>query len=269
MLEALNRNWLKLEKAGVVAGFLVMSTIVFADVVHRETAEIIAGVEWTEPVGEAAAGYDPAILEDLRARHAKAQRTAVIVPIVLWALGWMAIRTATKEKMPHAKAAAWAIAVPVVACLGAWIFVKVLPNGVIWAQTLALVLTIWVGFLGGSIATAEQLHLRVDAAEKLFDGDTKRYVGVGADLVAALFTGFLGVLGVVFCSERYGLWAETQGAAGNFPGLPVPQWVGFGILPLTLSVISLRFLSLAWLRWNRRAPEPKALGGLAPSEEGS
>lgn len=269
MLARLNESWLKLEKAAVVGGFLVMSAVVFADVVHRETAEVIAGIEWTEPTGADAEGLDPTILEDQRERHRAAKRTAIVVPIVLWALGWIAFRTATRDAMPHRKAAAWALAVPAVACGGAWVFVKIVPNGVIWAQTLALVLTIWVGFLGGSIATAEQLHLKIDAAEKLFEGVYKKYVSVAADAVAALFTGFLGLLGVMFCLEKRALWTETQGAAGMFPGLPLPQWIGFAILPLTLFVIAARFLSLGWLRWKDRAPAPKHLGGLAAPEEGS
>ena len=269
MFASLDETWLKLEKAAVVGGFLVMSTVVFADVVHRETAEVIAGLEWREPVGADAEALDATILEDQRARHEGAKRTAVAVPIALWLLGWIAFRTATRDAMPHRKAAAWALAVPVVACGAAWMFVKVVPNGVIWAQTLALVLTIWVGFLGGSIATAEQLHLKIDAAEKLFDGVYKKYVSVGADVVAALFTGFLGVLGVLFCAGKYSLWSETDGAAGMFPGLPLPQWAGFAILPVTLFVIAVRFLALAWLRWHDRAPPPKHLGGLAAPEEGA
>lgn len=260
MLGKINAVWLKVEKAGVVAGFLVMSGVVFADVFHRESAEIIAGIQWKEPVGEELAGLDAEVLEDQRSRHRSAKRTATVLPIVFWGLGWMAIRTATRDRVPHLRAAGYAVAVPVVVCGGAWAFVKVVPNGVIWAQTLALVLTIWVGFLGGSIATAEQMHLKVDAAEKLFGGATKRRVGVTADVVAALFTGFLGALSVVFCQTKYALWSETSGAAGNFPGLPIPQWVGFAVLPLTLLVTSARFLSLAWLRWHGRAPEPKPLG---------
>lgn len=268
MFRALNEAWLRAEKAVVVGGFLVMSTVVFADVVHRETAEIIAALEWTEPTGADAEGLDPMILADQQERHRSAKRIAVVVPIAFWVLGWFAFRTATNDAMPHRQAAVRAIAVPVVACGGAWAFVKLVPNGVIWAQTLALVLTIWVGFLGGSIATAEQLHLRIDAAEKLFDGVYRKYVAVGADVVAALFTGFLGLLGVLFCASKYSLWEETDGAAGMFPGLPIPQWVGFAILPVTLFVIAIRFLALAWLRWNDRAPAAKHLGGLAAPEEG-
>ena len=260
MLGKLNSFWLKVEKAGVVAGFLVMSAVVFADVLHRESAEIIAAAEWTEPVGEEAASLDAAVLADQRSRHESAKRTAMILPIVFWGLGWMAIRTATRDRVPHSRAAVFAIGVPIVICGVSWAFVKIVPNGVIWAQTLALVLTIWVGFLGGSIATAEQMHLKVDAAEKLFHGDTKRKVGVTADVVAALFTGFLGALSVVFCISKYSLWSETGGAAGNFSGLPIPQWLGFAILPITLLTTSARFLSLAWLRWHGRAPAPKALG---------
>lgn len=260
MLGKINAFWLKLEKIGVVAGFLVMSTVVFADVVHRESAEIIAAVEWREPVGEELASLDPSILDDQRARHRSAQRTAVVLPIVLWGLGWMAIRTATKDRMPHGKAALYAIAVPIVMCGGAWVFVKLVPNGVIWAQTLALVLTIWVGFLGGSIATAEQMHLKVDAAEKLFSGTAKKRVAIVADVIAASFTGFLGLLSLIFCQSKYALWAETDGAAGNFSGLPIPQFVGFSVLPLTFITTALRFAWLAWLRSQDRAPAPKSLG---------
>ena len=256
MLSKINALWLKVEKAGVVAGFLVMSVVVFADVFHREAAEVIAAVAWSEPA--AGEEVDAAVLEDSRARKASATKTAVVLAVAFSGLGWAAVRTATRGATPHPKAAALGVGIAAAILLGAWIFVKLFPAGVIWAQTLALVLTIWVGFLGASIATAEQLHLKVDAAEKIFVGDAKKWVSITGDVIAALFTGFLAALGVVFCASKYSLWSDTDGAAGVFQGLPLPMFIAFAGLPITLFTMSARFLALAILKYQGRAPVPKA-----------
>ncbi|MBI3181596.1 MAG: TRAP transporter large permease subunit [Myxococcales bacterium] len=233
-LRRLDKAWLKLERAGVVAGFLVMSAVVFADVFHRVSADRA----WQTPLKLLAVG------------------------LAGWGLCWAAVRTATKSAMPHRKAAGLAALLLAGVALAAAAFVWLVPAGVIWAQTFALVLTIWVGFLGASIATAEGKHLKVDAAERLFKGAAKHWVGTAANLFGAGFSLALAVLAFSFCRYHYGVWQETEGAGGAFEGLPIPKFLAFAILPLALGTMTLRFFAAAYLRAHGEAPPE---GGESPA----
>jgi TRAP-type C4-dicarboxylate transport system permease small subunit len=146
-------------------------------------------------------------------------------------------------------------------------FVWLRPSGVIWSQTLALVLMLWVAFFGAGIATHEHKHLKVDAAERLFQGDARRWVGAVSHLVAALGTGALAVLAFGFCGYQYEIWQETGGAGGDFEGLPIPKFLAFAVLPLELGAMSLRFLGNAVAAARAETPVPAAV--VAPSKEGT
>ncbi|MFZ5468283.1 MAG: TRAP transporter small permease [Myxococcota bacterium] len=217
-LRRLDELWLKVEKAGVVAGFLVMSVVVFADVLHR----VAADHAWQTPV------------------------KLSVVALIAYGLALGALRTATQGRMTYAKAALWALLFPAGLFGFSWAFVLLVKGGVIWAQTLALVLTLWVGFFGASIATRERKHLKVDAAERLFSGAMKRWVGVAGDGLAAAATLALGVLAFRFCGYHYGIYVETGGAGGDFEGLPIPKFLAFAVLPLALTTMGLRFLADAY-----------------------
>lgn len=228
MLKRIDDFWARVERAGIVGGFLVMSGVVFLDVVHR----LAADRDWQTP-----------------------GRIATLA-LATWALSHAAVRTATRGAMPHAKAAGVGAAITAGVLVGSFVFVRILPNGLIWAQTLALVLTIWVGFLGASLATKELKHLKVDAAERLFQGEARRWVSFTSDLVAGLFSGALAALALMYCEYNYQDWAESGGAAGMFEALPVPKFLAFGILPVTFATMSLRFLALAVQRARGVDPHP-------------
>jgi TRAP-type C4-dicarboxylate transport system permease small subunit len=217
VLRAVDELWFRLERLGVVAGFLVMSAVVFADVVHR----VFSDAAWQTP-----------------------SRLAVVAAVaLLLAVG--AVRSATGGKTPWARAALYASGVVILAAAVAFGFVRLWPSGLVWAQTLALVLMIWVAFLGASIATRQGRHLKVDAAERLFKGTAKRSVSATANALAALATLALGVLAVRFCQYHYGIYVETEGLGGDFEGLPIPRFIAYAVLPLSLFTMSLRFLGHA------------------------
>lgn len=218
MLKLLDEYWLKAEKAMVVAGFLVMSVVVFADVVYRTAAN----QAWQTPIN------------------------LTLLTLAFFALTWAALRTATQGRLSHAKAALLSLLGPVGLYGACGAILMLFPSGLVWAQTLALVLTLWVGFLGASIATKENKHLKVDAAEKLFRGTAKRYVGFVSNVIAALATLALAALAWKFCVSKYQLYVDTQGASGDFEGLPLPQYLAFSVLPLTFVTMTLRFLAVSF-----------------------
>jgi TRAP-type C4-dicarboxylate transport system permease small subunit len=236
VLRRVDDAWLRVERAGVVLGSVVMAAVVFADVVHR----VFADRSWQTPL-----------------------RLAVTGAIVA-ALCMAALRTATAGRLGWPKAAGYGVALSLGLAALTWGFVWLVPAGVIWAQTLALVLMLWVGFLGASIATRQNKHLKVDAAERLFRGRAQRAVGAASNAIAALATLALGILAVNFCRYNYEVWVETEGAGGDFEGLPIPKFLAFAVLPLTFFTMTARFVAQAWLKAHGAAPLPPA--PTAPAE---
>lgn len=78
-----------------------------------------------------------------------------------------------------------------------WVFGD-LPSGYSWAQSYSLVLLLWVGFLGGSIAARERRHLRVDLVRKLLSAKWLPHFNAVSYLAAAAFTSLVVYLGYIY-----------------------------------------------------------------------
>ena len=78
-----------------------------------------------------------------------------------------------------------------------WVFGS-LPSGYSWAQSYSLVLLLWVGFLGGSIAARERRHLRVDLVRKLLPPRWLPHFNAVSYLAAAAFTALVVYLGYIY-----------------------------------------------------------------------
>ncbi len=254
----IDRLWLKVEKFIVVAGFLLMSAVVFADVLHR----VFADTAWQTPgklvlvwgglfliaVGavRTASAAVPRRKGQAAVQNAEppvsAQEGSAAAPAAAEAVA-QAEPPLAVPSISWGKALGYAAGGTALTALIAYGYVWLLPNGVIWAQKLALVLMLWVAFFGASIATRDGRHLKIDAAEKLFRGPVKKWVGLVGNLIAAAFCGALAVLAWRYCADKYALYVETDGAGGDFEGLPIPMFLAFGVLPLSLAVMSLRFIA--------------------------
>jgi TRAP-type C4-dicarboxylate transport system permease small subunit len=244
VLRVLDGLWLRAEKLGVIACFLVMSAAVFADVVHR----LFADAAWQTP------------------------GRLFVVAVIALGVAIAAVRSASRALADGSRPGGRALlrwtrtlllAAAGTAALAGIVygFVWLRPSGVIWSQTLALVLMLWVAFLGAGVATHEHKHPKVDAAEHLFHGDAKRWVAAASHAVAAVGTGALCVLALGFCRYQYAIWDETGGAGGDFEGMPIPKFLAFSVLPLELGVMALRFFGNAIAAARGAAREDE--GGLA------
>jgi len=260
---------------------IVMSLVVFVDVVHRSGADPESRpAKWLGRVIAAVSGADQATLYPTL-------RDWVVPPLLFLfaaALVYTALRWRTGDEALSKKRG---LVVALGVSVGAYVAVKalifLLPNGVVWAQTLALVLTLWVGFTGASICTFEGRHLRVEAADKLWPARMRPYVTALANLVSAQLVLSLAVLSARFVRTSYGEYVQTNGHGGVFGGMPIlPEWLGYIILPLSFSVMAARFfaVSISALRggrYGRGGPDPVqalldeagvSVGAAAPAEAG-
>lgn len=217
-LDRLDGAIVRAEKA-VVAGLLgVMGLVVFLDVMHRVSTR--TGSLLAHPAFVAVGGGIVAILA-FRTRDA-----AHAVPKGI-ALG--------------------------VALAGAqFAFVHLVPNGLVWSQTLALALTLWLGTMGASLAAHERRHLALDVGSKLWPASiVHRVTAVGHFLTAAFCVGLLflamrSILGYeldgTHIPGHLDVWRESDGAAGTLSGTGIPKWVASLSIPYGMIVLAFRFV---------------------------
>lgn len=213
-----------LERRFAAAATALIGAIVFLDVVHRTASReegllgrLLGTGPWTGALGTAlGVGFFTVVVQAalrMRGRAASAQTwgLAAVVSVV----GWLALRA----------------------------FLWLLPNGLVWSQTLGLVLMLWVGVVGASMATYEHRHLALDLGSKLWPKAVLPKVqGVG-HLITALFCFVLVVLAVVSLRDHHRDWVDTDGAGGTFVAIALPKFVAFAVVPVGFFLMGVRFLA--------------------------
>ncbi len=217
----------EIERRFVSIAMGVMGLVVFLDVAHRVTAT--------------RGGLSQRLFGD--------STSGVVVGGVVFAAVWvvavrgaLAMRAEADGTGPGGiKAWVKAVVIVAVGVLALQLFVVVLPNGLVWSKTLGLILMLWVGLIGASLATHERRHLALDLGAKLWPKKILPIVqGVG-NVVTALFCAILAVLAVVSIRAHLGDWHDTDGAGGIYPDLPIPKWIAFLVMPLGFGLMAARF----------------------------
>ncbi|RMG96791.1 MAG: TRAP transporter small permease subunit [Deltaproteobacteria bacterium] len=233
----LDRAVYRAERALVVAGLVVMSAVVFLDVVHRTAADPDGLlVRWLS--GDGARGGDVA---------ASTRTAATILGFLLWwGIFAFALRSRSSDKSMSLRRAA---GVGALLTAAGYVLVRgivvLFPNGFIWSQPFALVLLLWVGFVGASMCTYEDKHLRVEAVERYLPDAARRPVAVVRNLLTAAFLIFLVVASWKYVVFHYEEWVATEHLGGMFLGTKVPRWTGFAVLPLSFGIMAARFVGRA------------------------
>lgn len=246
----LSEKLARIERGFVGVAMAIMGLVVFLDVAHRVAAS--RGGLTQRVFGDSDAGV-------------------VASAVVIGAVWLVAVRGALAMRGEAGGAQAWlkAVAVVAVGYAALRLFVWVLPNGLVWSKTLGLVLMLWIGLIGASLATHERRHLALDLGSKLWPPKVLPIVqGVG-NVVTALFCLALVVLAIVSIGHHIGDWNDTDGAGGIYPDLPLPKWIAFLVMPLGFTLMAARFLAQAAESFRGRVEEDDAMhmiGMDAPTE---
>jgi TRAP-type C4-dicarboxylate transport system permease small subunit len=103
-----------------------------------------------------------------------------------------------------------------------------------WSELLVRLLVLWVTFLGASLVTRENKHIKIDLLTHLMPATWSPYreilLSVSGAIVSAL---------MIRASLFY---IHTEISFGGSVFLSVPTWVGQLILPAGFSLICFRFL---------------------------
>lgn len=128
-------------------------------------------------------------------------------------------------------------------------FVLLVPNGLVWSQTLALALTLWLGLIGASLAAHDQRHLALDVGSKLWPPAVAPKVAAVGHLVTAAFCVLVLFLGWRSTSAHLGLWQDTGHAGGTLSGTAIPKWFAALAIPYGMAALSFRFTLEAVRTW--------------------
>ena len=261
LFKKIDRLVFQVERAFVVAALVLMSAVVFLDVVHRtfasdENKGVAAFVKLLSYFGQQIERGDPSYVS-----------LEGWFPYAIWigfvGLGVLGIRTAsTRNKMALPKALAFSV-VGVVAVYGLIrLYVTLMPNGLVWSQRLALVLTLWVGFVAASMCTYENKHLKVEALQRAIPDRLKPYVVFASSLFTAIVCFAMMWLSLRFMLRAHVTFVETEGRGGLVEGLGLPMYTAIAVLPVAFATMTVRFVARAIFALGGELPVSPGIEGL-------
>lgn len=201
------------ERAIVMVSFIVMAIAVFIDVVWR-TAHSVHG--------STAYGFAFGIG-------------------VLCVMGGMTARWPGATVVKRLAAAVAAYVLLAAACYAIYLA----PNGFGWSQKLALVLIVWVGLLGSSMAAREGRHIAIDAVKRVIPERLVRAFELGAGGLTVILCAVLTVLAVMYAQANWVDWRESGMRAFVFESLGWPYWVATVPIPIGFGLMGARFAAVA------------------------
>lgn len=107
-------------------------------------------------------------------------------------------------------------------------------SGIEWADIVARQMVLWLGFLGGALATQQGRHIAIDAASKLLRPKAAAWLRAVTFTSAAIIAGTMGRSALGFVSDEM--------EAGSMLFGSVPAWPFEAVMPVSLFVIVFHFL---------------------------
>jgi TRAP-type C4-dicarboxylate transport system permease small subunit len=121
------------------------------------------------------------------------------------------------------------------------------PAGLAWAQPLGLILTLWVAFVGASMATKDNLHLKVEAVQQAMPEKIQRISGLLSGIVTAGFCLLLGYLGYRYLLGEHEQWVVSDHLGGLHDGIEIPKFASFAVVPFAYLIMAARFVGIGVL----------------------
>lgn len=235
----------EIEKRVVATMLAVMGLVVFLDVVYRVTAT----------------AESPIVPDALEAALGPAA-----VPV--WAVVVNGVVAGLAFRTRGDTGSAWkGAAVGLASGLGLYAYITLFPSGMIWSQTLALSLTLWMGMAGASLAAYQRRHLALDVGSKVWPAALAPKVaalGHGATAAFCVLVAVLGWRSIFGVGEgeahiqgHFDTWVGSEFAAGTMTGTVIPKWMVMFSIPFGSAVLAFRFALEGVRVWLGR----EALGG--------
>lgn len=120
-------------------------------------------------------------------------------------------------------------------------------GGILWVPPLLRVMVLWLGLLGGLMATRTREHIAIDLVERLANPVVSRYLLVFTSAFSAFICGV-----IAWHSQEFVLLAREYNdiAFGDVPAWPLQL-----IIPFTFGLTALRFVIQSIQALINRLPE--------------
>ncbi|MBC7480639.1 MAG: TRAP transporter small permease [Rhizobacter sp.] len=120
-----------------------------------------------------------------------------------------------------------------------WIQDFTVKMNVSWAQELCIFMFVWMAKFGAAYGVRTGIHVGVDVIIRKLTGDKQKALVLFGLFAGALFTGTVAALGANFVWHM----AQTDQVSAD---LEVPMWWVYLCVPLGSSLMSYRFLQVAF-----------------------
>jgi TRAP-type C4-dicarboxylate transport system permease small subunit len=237
-LDRLDRAIYRGERFFAGALFLLMAVVVFADVVHRVLSRT--------------PGRFSVMLSGVLGRSPEELETSVspaLILLLFFFIAWLAIRTRARPdgtpRPGRGTCVLLAVASTLVLAIAARLFLKLAPEGIVWAPYFGLCCLLWSGLIGASMATYTGQHLTMEMGEKIWPSAALPWIRRLAQLLTGAFTLVIATLGAMSVRAHFEDWSSGPGA-GLIPSIDWPKWIVFLVIPYAFVMITLRF-------WGRMA----------------
>jgi C4-dicarboxylate transporter DctQ subunit len=134
--------------------------------------------------------------------------------------------------------------------------------GLVWGDPILRNAVLWLGFIGASLATQQDKHIRIDLAGRFLKPRAAMIVGIVTDVFTLAVCLYLADASRTFVLNEI----EFQDTLVTIGGFEVPTWWSQVILPAGFVLISLRIVIARVLRLGGQAPADAAGPGPGPAE---
>ena len=129
----------------------------------------------------------------------------------------------------------------------AQVVLKWMGSGLLWGDPFLRHLVLWVGFIGASLATRDEKHIRIDALIRVTSPRVMPYINIVVDLVTMVVCVVLAHAGYTFVKYEI----EAESVIFNAYDIDFPTWIFQVIIPVGFALIAVRFLIKALERVTR------------------
>lgn len=127
---------------------------------------------------------------------------------------------------------------------------KAFGAGLEWADIVVRQMVLWIGFMGGALATSEGRHIAIDLVGKLMPPKPAAAVRVVTSAAAGVLAGFMLKASIQFVKDEHEMGTTLVGE--------LPSWPFKLVIPLALGLIVFHFFvatyRAALVAAGRRAP---------------
>lgn len=125
------------------------------------------------------------------------------------------------------------------------VLLKLFGQGIMQFEEIARYLVIWVGFLGGAVATYQSRHINIDMFGRFLKGTSGRVIMTVLSVIALAIVGVMLKTAISYVGGFHSSGEIAVSFGDPQPWLAIPQWLAAIIMPIGLILIALHMIAAA------------------------